>query len=128
MNSFDTFASQLWEEAKRFHEKAIESDDTTAKEPYFHAAILLGMSALEAYINGICEELLTYPNIHLHERSILSEREIELDNGEFKTGGKLQMYRITDRIEFLFFKFSKNKINGHTHQWYGNLKASIKLR
>ncbi len=128
MNSFDIFASQLWEEAKRFNEKAIDSVDPTAKEPFFHAAILIGMSALEAYINGICEDLMTNPNIPLHEQSILCEKEIQFDGGEFRIGEKLQMYRLTDRIEFLFFKFGGIKINGNTHSWYGNLKASIKLR
>jgi hypothetical protein len=128
MNSFDTFAYQLWEEAKRFNEKAIDSIDPSAKEPFFHATILIGMSALEAYINGICEDLLTNPNIPIHEQSILYEKEIQFDSGEFKIGEKLQMYRLTDRIEFLFFKFSRIKINGTTHPWYGNLKASIKLR
>ena len=128
MNTFDIFASQLWEEAKRFNEKAIEDKDSSSKDPYFHAALLIGMSALEAYINGICEDLLANPNIPLHEQSILSEKELEFDCGEFRVGGKLQMYRLTDRIEFLFFKFSKIKINGNTHSWYGNLKSSIKLR
>lgn len=128
MNSFDDFSSQLWEEAKRFYEKSLELDDSENKRPYLHAAILLGLSTLEAYVNGICDDLITSDQISLHERSILSEKEIELDRGEFRLSNRLQMYRITDRIEFLFFKFSRTKLNGAEQGWYGNLKASIKLR
>lgn len=128
MSLFDEFASSLWEESKRFYEKSIEATEIESKGAYQRAAILLGMSALEAYVNGICDDLLSNPNIPLHEQSILSEREIELDNGEFKLGKKLQMFRITDRIEFLFFKFGKIQLNGSTNHWYGNLKTSIKLR
>jgi hypothetical protein len=128
MSAFDTFSAQLWEEAKRFYEKSKEAADVQSKTAYNHSSILIGMSALEAYINGICEELMTYSDIPLHEKSLLKEREVEFDLGEFKLSDKLQIYRLTDRIEFLYFKFSGVKLNGGTEQWYGDLKNSIKLR
>ena len=128
MNTFDEFSATLWEEAKRFYEKSIEVKGAESKDPYYHAAILLGMSALEAYVNGIGEDIMCNPHIPIHEQSILTEKEIELERGEFILSNKLQMFRLTDRIEFLFFKFGKIKLNGSGHQWYGNLKVSIKLR
>lgn len=128
MSAFDNFSAQLWEEAKRFYEKAKESADIHAITAFNHSSILIGMSALEAYINGICEELVTYPDIPLHEKSLLKEREIEFSSGEFSLSEKLQIYRLTDRIEFLYFKFSGTKLNGATQQWYADLKNSIKLR
>ena len=54
MSAFDTFSAQLWEEAKRFFEKSKEATDEQSKTAYNHSSILIGMSALEAYINGIC--------------------------------------------------------------------------
>jgi hypothetical protein len=128
MTSFDEFSSLLWEEAKRFYEKSIEAKEAETRIPFLHAAILLGMSSLEAYVNSICDDLLTNPHVPLHEQSILSEKELELERGEFRLSNKLQMFRLTDRIEFLFFRFGKVKLNGTEQQWYGNLKASIKLR
>jgi len=128
MTTFDSFSAQLWEEAKRFFEKANLDQPGEAQNAYLHSSILLGMSALEAYINSICEELAISPKISLHEKSLLKEREIVFDTGEFKLSEKLQIYRLTDRIEFLFFKYSSVKINGSTHQWYADLKTSIKLR
>jgi len=127
MTGFDNFSSQLWEEAKRFYEKALLAKDAE-QAAYLHSAVLIGMSALEAYINGICEELLLSRGIPLQEQSLLKEREIAFDSGEFFLSDKLKIYRLTDRIEFLFFKFGGIKLNGRTHSWYGDLQLSIKLR
>jgi hypothetical protein len=128
MSPFDNFSAQLWEEAKRFFEKAIDAKNTDSQNAFLHSSILIGMSALEAYINSICEELLTYPDIPLHEKSLLKEREVEFEAGEFRIGDNLQIYRLVDRIEFLFYKCGSVRIGGNSHQWYSDLKASIKLR
>lgn len=128
MSAFDTFSAQLWEEAKRFFEKSKETTDEQSKIAYNHSSILIGMSALEAYINGICEDLLTYPDMPLHEKSLLKEREVEFDLGEFRLSNRLQIYRLTERIEFLYFKFKGIKLNGSREPWYADLKTSIKLR
>jgi len=128
MGAFDDFSSNLLEESKRFLEKANETSNTIEQSAYFHSAILIGMSALEAYINGICEELLTYPDYSISEKSLLSEREIEFKKGEFALSDKLKIYRLTDRIEYLYLKFNQQKLSGDNEKWWGNLKVSIDLR
>src|SRR4030042_1496324 len=57
MNEIDIFASELFEEAKRFLEKAREDENKEGQKAYLHAALLLGMSSLEAHINAISEEM-----------------------------------------------------------------------
>ncbi len=54
-SGIDAFATELFEEAKRFLEKAKEADNEEGKKAFLHAALLVGMSSLEAHINAICE-------------------------------------------------------------------------
>ncbi|MEM9833771.1 MAG: hypothetical protein AAF944_24285 [Bacteroidota bacterium] len=83
MATFDDFSALLLEEAKRFFEKIEETQDSDARTAYMHSAVLIGISALEAYINGISQELINFPKTPIHEKSLLGEKEIELKNGEF---------------------------------------------
>ncbi len=128
MSSFDKFSADLLEESKRFLELANNSETSVGETAFLHASILTGMSALEAYINSIAEELLTWPKFGLHEKALLGEKDIELKNGEFSLSEKLKIYRLTDRIEFLYYKFKSIKLSGKNEKWWPDLKNSIKLR
>ena len=127
MQEFDDFAVNLFDEATRFLEKANISKSEEEKEAYLHASILLGMSALEAFLNAIAEELLVRSDLPLQEQAILAEKEIKFINGKFELGNQLKMYRVIDRIEFLYCKFSGKCIT-ETDLWYQNIKQSISLR
>ena len=62
MATFDVFANQLLEEAKRFLEKANDSSsDLAAEAAYLHAALTLSFCALEAHVNSIGEEFPSVP-------------------------------------------------------------------
>lgn len=128
MTKFDEFCSSLIEEAKRFFEKAIESSDVEAKAAYYHSAILLGISSLEAYVNGISDEICIRDDIPILEKSLLLEKEIKLENGVFSLTNKLKIYRLTERIEYLFKKFSSKELKDTSAEWRGDLNASIRLR
>ena len=128
MTDFDDFCSVLLEEAKRFLEKAIEDSLEEAKVAYCHSAIFLSFSALEAYVNGIAEELSIRKDIPLNEISLLVEKEVELKNGEFILTDKLRIYRLTDRIEYLFKKFDASLLNITDNAWWSGLNNSICLR
>ena len=53
MSEIDAFATELFEEAKRFLEKAKEAVNAESERAFLHAALLLGISSLEAHINAI---------------------------------------------------------------------------
>ena len=128
MSSFDDFCGDLIEQAKHFLEKSKRPENDDAFRAYLNASLLLSMSALEAYINGISSELLHMPKISVLERSILAEKEYHLKNGRFELKSTLKIYRTTDRIVYIYRKFSNNTLNGDDHKWWIKLKESIKLR
>jgi hypothetical protein len=123
----DLFANQLLEEAKRFLEKAAESPDPVAEAASLHAALLLAFCALEAHINSICEEFLIRPDLSAHEKGILLERDVRLENGEFQLKPGLRIARLEDRIEFLHAKFSGKPLD-RSSAWWGQLSAATILR
>jgi hypothetical protein len=129
MVEIDAIASDLFEEAKRFLEKAREVSDKEGEKAYLHAALLLGVSALEAHVNAIAVEMLDRGGKSLNtlERSVLLEREFSFNNGEFTLTNKLKMYNLIERIEFILFKFSGKRINPH-EVWWSNLHEGIDLR
>src|SRR5882724_8143500 len=110
MPSFDEFSRQLLEEAKRFLEKAKGTKDP-GQSAYLHAALTLAVCALEAHVNAICDDFLIRSDLSILDRSILSERIHELIDGEFKITDRLKMYRLDDRIEFLFRRFSTTPLD-----------------
>lgn len=129
MLEIDTVAFELFEEAKRFLEKAEETSDTEGRKAFLHAALLLGISALEAHVNAIADEMLERGGSNLNplERSILLEKEYAFEKGEFKLTKKLKMYNLLERIEFILFKFSGRYINTDVG-WWGKLHQGIDMR
>ena len=128
MTDFDEFCSSLLEESKRFFEKANETNNKNAKHAYYHASILLGISSLEAYINGIASDIVLLKDISLIEKALLSEKEIEFKKGSFKVTNRLKIYRLSDRIEYLYKKFSNNQLDSEEEEWWIDLKMSLLLR
>src|SRR5262245_17406111 len=124
----DAFATQLLEEAKAFLEKARGIAVIKNKEAYLHAALNLGFCALEANLNAIAEDFLTLSNLSPLERSILSERKVELENGEFRITKQLQIYRLEDRLLFLCTRFSKKAPLDRKAAYWGQFKDALKLR
>src|SRR5712671_3191574 len=104
MADIDDFATSLLEEAKRFFEKAVEAVDDIGRNANIHASLMLGFCSLEAHVNAIAEEFCNRPELSPHDKGLLLEREVRLENGEF-TLGKFRMYRLEDRILFLYRQF-----------------------
>jgi hypothetical protein len=128
MAQIDLFANQLLEEAKRFLERAGESTDAAAKSANRHAALMLAFCALEAHVNAIGEEFSRSAGLSAHERGVLLEKEVKLEDGEFVVTTGLRMTRLEDRIEFLHTKFSGKKVDRSSTSWRGQLSAAINLR
>lgn len=126
MKNIDDFSYQILEEAKRFLEKAEESEANNTT-PYLHASLLLSISSLEAFINGIADEFKDASSFSIFEQAFLTERDIILKNGKFQIENRLKMTRLLERIEFLFGKFNYSKLN-KTEAWWQHLQEGIDLR
>src|SRR6267142_2190756 len=101
----DDFALNLLDEAKRFLEKATASTNPKACEAFLHASLMLGFCSLEAHINSVADEIAPRPGFTIHERALMLEQDVRLENGEFKIGG-LRMARLEDRILFLHHRLA----------------------
>ena len=128
MDNFDSFCTDLLEQAKRFLEKYKETNNKDAKRAFLNSSLLLTISSLEAFVNGISSELMHIPQLTILEKSILSEKEFTIKKGKFELSNQLRIYRITERIEFLYFKFTKKQLRGNEYQWWTDLLNSIDLR
>lgn len=127
MITFDEFSNNLLEEAKRFLEIAKKNPDTTTNKAYLHASLLLSISSLEAFVNGIAIEFKDASALSLHEKAFLVEKKIILENGKFSMTNQLKVSRLIERVEFLFIKFNKKLLNKRA-KWWQNLKEGISLR
>ena len=126
MPEIDEFARYLLEESKRFLEKASDATDKMAESAYLHAAVLLAFSSLEAHVNAVGDEFEQRPEFSVHEKGVILEREVRLENGEFVLTNSLKMSRLEDRILFLHSKFA-SPLDRSRSQW-SHLKEAIDLR
>lgn len=127
MDSIDTFASLLLEEAKRFLELAGEASEDEGVNAHLHASVVLAFCALEAHVNAVSDEMALQKGLTAHEKSILLEREVRLENGQYKLKSDLKMHRLEDRILFLFARFTKSTLDKDA-PWWAKLKVSLKVR
>jgi|GEM_PF-2121277 len=129
MTDIDVMAATLLEESKRFLEKAQANvSDNEARDAYLHAALNIAFCSLEAHINSIAEDQLLRSDISLHERALLSERKVELVGGQFQIQTGLQMYRLEDRLQYLWTRFSTEPAFDKKTPAWGQLKAGLELR
>lgn len=130
MIGFDDFISQLLEESRICYEKAKRVEEGFSQDTFIHSSVLLSISTLESCINAISEELLIEPyknEYSIHEQALLLEKDVKFNKGEYQLGNGLRISRTSDRIEYLFYKFSGKKL-GSSDLWYFNLKQSIDVR
>lgn len=129
MSEIDAFATELFEEAKRFLEKAKEAANAESERAFLHAALLLGISSLEAHINAISQEMFERPALNVLDSSVLSEKEFIFDKGEYKLTNKLKIYNLSDRILFITKHFTlKGKQLDTNAIWWSKLHQGIEER
>lgn len=61
------------------------------------------------------------------DRSILAEREFVLNNGQHELTNRLKMYKLEDRIQFIYRRFSGRALD-KSSPWWSDLKNGLKLR
>lgn len=127
MDQFDEYTICLLEESKRFLEKATSETDEIGKQAYLHSSLLLSICFVEAIVNGLINELTKTDIFSLYEISVLCEKELQLDHGEYKITTRLKMQRLLDKIDIIYYGKTRKKIN-HASAWWGQLKHGIELR
>lgn len=127
MDNIDEFASSLLEESKRFLERAKEAVGDDAEAPFLHAALMLAFCALEAHVNSVADEFSKRLELSVHEKGVLLERDVQLQDGEFRITTRLKMSSMEDRIAVLHQKFAKKGFDGKA-EWRSNLSGAIALR
>lgn len=127
MADIDDFATLLLEQAKYYFENSKGLPSPGVEQAHLNAALLLGVASVEAHVNAIAEELLIRDDLTVLERSLLCEVEYELKKGTFSLRKKLKMYRLEDRIEFIFCRFTKVKVPSQ-EPWWSGLAGALSLR
>ena len=127
MSQAHEFSRSLLEEAKRFLEKAQAAKDSAEKTAYLHATLMLAFCALEAHINSVADDFLTRSELTVLEKSILSERDFRFEKGEFVLSDRLKMYRLEERFEFLYKRFSSKDLD-KSAGWWTRLKGAMNHR
>jgi hypothetical protein len=125
VSDIDGFAASLLEEAKRFLEKAAESDGSEAENANLHAALMLAFSALEAHVNSVADEIAVRRDIGPHELGALLEKTVRLKDGEYYLSSKLRIHRLEERIAILHRMFTGKPASG---PWKSKLAAATDLR
>ena len=129
MKDIDIYAAELFEEAKRFLEKAKDAENEDGKKAFLHAALLLGMSSFEAYLNAISDEMAERPNLEVLDRSILLEKEYRFEKGKFKLTKNLKMYNLLDRLTFIASRFALSRKGLDTSaDWWSKINQGIGIR
>lgn len=127
--NIDEFAADLLEESKRFLELAKISEsngDHAGRQAYLHATIMLAFCGLEAHINAVADEMLLTKGLSVHDRAVLQERDVRLEDGKFRLRKELKIYRLEDRILFLHSRFSAQPLDKST--WLSALKTATGFR
>lgn len=127
MAALSDFAADLLEEAKRFLEKAGDTKNADAPKAFLHAALLLGFAGFEAHVNAIADDFLTRNDLTPHERGLLSEKVVELVDGEFLSKEQLKVQRLEDRLLFLCRRFSTTPLDRKASYW-GAFQEATRLR
>lgn len=127
MLTYDQYTMSLLEQGKRFLEKAKIDTTTEGKAAYLSASLLISVCFLEATINSIAVDFKDRSEFSVHEKALLLEKKVVLDNGIFIQTDKLQMYRLTEKIELLLRKFLYKK-DYKKEKWWSELKQGILLR
>ncbi len=127
MTNFDKFSSELLEEARYFYQKGIKSTYASEKKACLHASLLLCYAAFESHINAIAKEFCGRSEFSILEQSILQEKQYKFNNGAFELTKTLKMYRLIERVEFIYHRLS-GKCVDKSCPWWSELKQGIKLR
>ncbi len=128
MSDFEAYSKELLQSSKLFLIEAKSSNiGTSSGQRLLRASLTHAFFFLESEINYLSGHFKGNRDFDLNERSLLSEKEVQLRKGEFVITDRDKYFRLEDRIEFLIVRFSGSRdlLSG---AWYSELMLAIKLR
>ncbi len=88
---------------------------------------MIGFCSFEAQVNSIADEMAVGHGLSVHDKAVLQEKEVRLENGKFSLQKGLKIYRLEDRFMFLHVRFSATKLD-KTEAWWAALQNAVNLR
>lgn len=128
MSNFEAYSDELLLSSKQFlvDAKSLKSK-SQQQQRALRASLTHAFFFLEAQLNYLAAHFSNSPEFNVLERSLLSEKDVSLEKGQFVLKERSKYFRLEDRIEFLLARFSPDpkKAKG---LWFSDLKSSIGVR
>lgn len=126
MGSSDTFARELFEDAKLSLKQAKSVSSDTAKQRHLRHALVVAFSFLELQIEVIAQHFKANAFFSVHEQGVLAQREVVFEKGTFKLKEKTRYSRLADRMYLLQSKFKGSKLP--EREWWVPLMTATERR
>jgi hypothetical protein len=88
---------------------------------------LIGFAALEAHVNSVANDFSDRRELTILDKSIFFEKDYKLEKGQYILAENLKMYRLEERYEFIYRKYSRKPVDTNAN-WWSLLKQGIDLR
>ena len=120
MAQLDEVFSTYFEDAKYQLEQALKAETNSNQELtlcFSRAAILLGFSAFEAFVNSITDDFVEggFP-LSIHEKGILLDKEVRFNDG-FEVSEKSKFSRLEDKLALVYICMAKKPLNRSSSMW-----------
>lgn len=126
MVSSDTFARELFEDAKHSLKQAKMTSTDTVKQRHLRHALLAAFGFLELQIELIAQHFRGSAFFTVHEQGVLAQIEVVFDKGNFKLKGTTRYSRLADRMLLLQSKFKGSKLSERS--WWEPLIKATDIR
>lgn len=130
MSDFEAYSGELLLSSKQFLNDAQalkHNNQMQQRQRALRASLTHAFFFLEAQLNYLAAHFSNRPEFSVLEQSLLSEKDISLEKGQFVLTKKTKFFSLQDRIEFLLSHFSPDlaKAKG---TWFSDLTLSIDVR
>lgn len=126
MSSSDEFARELFEDAKQSLRQAGVSSGESVKQRHLRHATMAAFSFLELQIDLIAQHFRDSDFFTLHERALITQKDIVFDKGAFRIKEKSRFTRLEDRMLLLQSKFKGSRLTERS--WWEPLKQGTDRR
>jgi hypothetical protein len=117
--SRDDFARELFEDAKCSLRAATIEIDVGIQQRNLRHALFTAFSFLELQIDIVASHFTDNSFFSVHERGVLSQRDVVFDRGVFKIKNTTKYSRLTDRMFLLQNKFKGSQLSSRA--WWAQL-------
>lgn len=126
MGSSDTFARELFEDAKQSLKQAKLASGDSVRQRHLRHSLVAAFSYLELQIEVIAQHFKDTTIFSVHEQGVLAQKEVAFEKGVFKLKKTARYSRLPDRMYLLQSKFKSSKLSGRA--WWGPLITATEHR